>query len=157
MLRGCFDADLGLHGSTSPDDLGGKALRKEFFALARHTIHDDFVTVHEPDVRLLITTFADQEAASAVVRQLLEERLIACGTLLPGALSLYRWEGKIEESSEVIALMKTDQERSTRCMARLKEMHPYDVPEIILLEPEAVSGVYASWVREALEKANTEG
>ncbi len=109
--------------------------------------------MHKPDVRLLITTFADQEAASATVRQLLEERLIACGTLLPGSISLFRWQGKIEEASEVIVLMKTDQERSARCMERLRELHPYDAPEIILLEPEAVFGPYAAWVREALGKA----
>ena len=109
--------------------------------------------MHEPDVRLLISTFAAQEAASVTVRQLLGESLIACGTILPGATSLYRWEGEIEEVSEVIVLMKTDQERSARCMARLQELHPYDVPEIILLEPNAVSGPYATWIREVFGKA----
>lgn len=132
--------------------LEGSSLEKSFFALARHTIHPDFFVMHKPDVRLLITTFADQEAASATVRQLLEERLIACGTLLPGSISLFRWQGKIEEASEVIVLMKTDQERSARCMERLRELHPYDLPEIILLKPEAVSGPYATWIRESLEK-----
>lgn len=104
-------------------------------------------------LRILLTTFSDRESSVVVVRQLLEESLIACGTILPGATSLYLWEGKIEEASEVILLIKTDQERSVPCMARLKEIHPYDVPEIILLEPEEVSGAYASWVREALGKA----
>ena len=81
----------------------------------------------------------------------MDESLIACGTLLPGATSVYRWEGKITQASEVVVLMKTDRERSDRCMTRLKELHPYEAPEIILLEPEAVSGPYAAWVREALE------
>jgi len=88
-----------------------------------------------------------------IVRQLLGESLIACGTILSGATSLYLWKGKVEEASEMVLLMKTDQERSDRCMTRLQELHPYAVPEIILLGPEAVSGPYASWVREALGTA----
>jgi len=103
-----------------------------------------------PDLRLLVSTFANEASASLVVRQLLEEHLIACGTLLSGAKSLYRWEGKIKESSEVIALMKTNQDTMERCMARLQELHPYEVPEIAMLNPEAVSERYADWVRDAL-------
>jgi len=106
-------------------------------------------------LRLLVTTFADEQAATTVVRRLLEEKLIACGTILPSAHSLYRWQGKIEESSESVVLMKTDPESAVRCMEVIQELHPYEVPEIILLEPEAVSEPYLFWVREALGK--TEG
>jgi periplasmic divalent cation tolerance protein len=105
------------------------------------------------ELRILLTTCSDRESSEVIVRQLLGESLIACGTILPGATSLYLWKGKVEEASEIVLLMKTDQERSDRCMSRLQELHPYDVPEIILLEPEAVSGPYASWVREALGTA----
>jgi periplasmic divalent cation tolerance protein len=110
----------------------------------------DFSWMTSPDLRLLVSTFANEASASLVVRQLLEEHLIACGTLLSGAKSLYRWEGKIKESSEVIALMKTNQDTVERCMARLQELHPYEVPEIAMLNPEAVSERYADWVRDAL-------
>lgn len=106
----------------------------------------------EDHLRVLVTTFADRESAQAIVRQLLNESLIACGTLLPGALSFYKWEGEIAEALEVVVLMKIDQDHSEPCMTRLQELHPYEVPEIILLEPEAVSRPYAAWVRKVLEK-----
>ena len=102
------------------------------------------------ELRLLMTTFSEEQAAAAAVRQLLEESLIACGTILPGAHSIYRWQGKIEEASESIVLMKTDLKNATRCMERLQELHPYEVPEILLLNPETVSKPYLSWVREVL-------
>ena len=108
-------------------------------------------------LRILLTTFTDREPAETIVRQLLDESLIACGTLLSGATSLYRWEGEITKAEEVIVLMKTDRERSVRCMTRLQDLHPYEVPEIILLEPEAVSGPYAAWIRESLRNVKGQG
>lgn len=107
-----------------------------------------------PQIRLLLTTLASEEEARKLVRQLLDERLIACGTLIPKAQSLYWWQGKIEESAEVIVMMKTDEMTSLRCRERLAELHPYEVPEIIQVEPEAVAEPYAAWVRETLSKAD---
>ncbi len=105
-----------------------------------------------PHLRLILTTFADESSAEKVVHQLLEEYLIACGTMLPGARSLYRWKGAVEEASEVIVLFKTDEAHSEGCMARLAELHPYETPELILLNPEAVSSRYAAWIAESLSK-----
>ena len=106
-----------------------------------------------PHLRLLLTTLASEEEAKTLVRQLLEERLIACGTLISSAQSLYWWQGKIEEAAEVILLMKTGEEIAPRCMERVAELHPYEVPEIILLAPQAVAEPYAAWVREAVGKS----
>jgi periplasmic divalent cation tolerance protein len=75
---------------------------------------------------------------------------LACGSILPGVTSFYVWEGAIKEASEVVVLIKTDQAHSKCCMVRLEELHRYEVPEIILLDPEAVSGAYAGWVMEVL-------
>ena len=105
-----------------------------------------------PQLRLILTTFVDESSAEKVVRQLLEERLIACGTLLPGAQSLYCWKGTIEASCEVVALLKTDEMTSLRCRERLAELHPYEVPEIVQVEPEAVESPYAAWIAESLSK-----
>jgi periplasmic divalent cation tolerance protein len=80
--------------------------------------------------------------------RLLEERLIACANLLPGARSLYRWKGGIEESSEMIVLLKTGSATAPACMTRLAELHPYEVPEILQIHPEAVTGPYAEWIAE---------
>ncbi|MFZ0615201.1 MAG: divalent-cation tolerance protein CutA [Chthoniobacterales bacterium] len=105
-----------------------------------------------PGIRLLLTTFADEAAAATVVRSLLDEHLIACGSLIPGARSIYRWKGAIEESSEVQVILKTSSEEASRCMVRLAELHPYEVPEIIELEPASVSAPYAAWVRQSVGK-----
>jgi periplasmic divalent cation tolerance protein len=108
------------------------------------------MSYQSPSLRLILTTFADEASAEKVMRQLLEEQLIACGTLLPGARSFYRWKGTIEESQEVVALLKTDEMTSLRCRERLAELHPYEVPEIVQVDPEAVAEPYAAWVRESL-------
>lgn len=105
-----------------------------------------------PEIRLILTTFADEGAATSVVRTLLEEHLIACGNVIPGVKSIYRWKGALEESAEVQAVLKTSAENASRCMARLAELHTYEVPEIIEIEPKAVSGPYAAWLRDSLRK-----
>ena len=105
------------------------------------------------DVRLVLSTFADEETADVVIRQLLGEGLIACGTLIPRTRSLYFWKGKIEESGEALVLFKTDLDHSADCMKRMKELHPYEVPEIMLLGPENVSPAYEWWIRESLRKS----
>jgi periplasmic divalent cation tolerance protein len=105
------------------------------------------------DLRLILTTFSSEEAARAVIRQLLEQKLIACGTLIPGAKSFYHWKGVIEESAEVLVLLKTNETKAPRCMKRLGELHPYEVPEIILLDPEAVTAPYAAWIKESLKES----
>ena len=108
------------------------------------------MNISHPQLRLLLTTFADESSAKKVVRQLLEERLIACGTLLPGARSFYHWKGVVEEASEVVVLFKTDEAHSSDCMTRLAELHPYEIPEIVQVDPETVAEPYAAWIAESL-------
>lgn len=103
-------------------------------------------------IRLVLSTFADEASATDAVRTLLDERLIACGSMIPGVRSIYRWKGQVESSSEVQVLLKTDQDHASRCMERLAELHPYEVPEILLLAPEAAASSYAAWVRDSLRK-----
>lgn len=106
-----------------------------------------------PGIRLLLTTFSDEAAAATIVRSLLDEYLIACGTLIPGARSIYRWKGAVEESTEVAVLLKTWSDAASRCMVRLAELHPYEVPEIIEVESGAIFGPYADWIRASMEEA----
>jgi periplasmic divalent cation tolerance protein len=95
---------------------------------------------------LVFTTFSDGESAAPVVRQLLEEKLIACATILPGARSLYAWEGKIQDTTEVLVLLKTLGPLYAKLEKRLTQLHPYDTPEIVALEAGAVAKPYAAWV-----------
>lgn len=102
------------------------------------------------ELSIILTTFPSEEVAASVVRELLKDKLIACGTLLLGARSLYHWKGKVEESAEVVVLLKTNQVRVDHCMERLTELHPYEVPEIVLIDPESVSAPYIAWVNASL-------
>jgi len=97
-------------------------------------------------IRLVLTTLANTEDAAAVVRTLVEEKFAACGTILPGARSIYRWKEAIEDTGEAVVLLKTSAERFPALEKRLRAVHPYETPEIIALDPTAVSSEYADWV-----------
>ena len=103
------------------------------------------------DIRIIVTTLPDAETAQRIGTQLVEERLAACVNLLPGVTSLYHWQGKMETASEVMALFKTTSDLWPSFEQRLKELHPYDVPEILVVKPEAVAESYAQWVRTEVQ------
>ena len=95
---------------------------------------------------LVLTSFPDADAAAAAARTLVEEKLAACATIMAGARSIYFWEGKIEDASEVLLLLKTEAPAYAKLEKRLAKLHPYDVPEIVAWEPGAVHRPYAEWV-----------
>ncbi len=95
---------------------------------------------------LVLTSFPDAETAAAVARTLVEEKLAACGTVIPGARSIYAWEGKVEDTTEVLLLLKTGAPAYAKLEKRLAKLHPYEVPEIIAWEPGAVHRPYAAWI-----------
>ncbi len=95
---------------------------------------------------IVLSTFPDAIAARAAAEVLLSKRLVACVNVLPGVESIYRWQGKVESSQEVLAVMKTTAERYPELEKRLHELHPYEVPEIVALPATAVSGKYLAWV-----------
>jgi periplasmic divalent cation tolerance protein len=97
-------------------------------------------------IRVILTTFANAEDAAKAVRTLVEEQVIACGTILPGARSIYRWKAAIEDTEEAVVLLKTSAERFPALAERLRAIHPYETPEIVALDPTAVSKNYAEWL-----------
>lgn len=101
-----------------------------------------------PEVVTVLTTVGSSEDAEALVRTLLEERLIACGNLLPGATSIFRWEGRIQQEDEVVVLMKSTHDCLERLRERLLSEHPYEVPEFLVLPVADGSRAYLDWVRE---------
>ena len=103
------------------------------------------------EILLVFTTFEREEDAARVVRTLIEERLIACGNLLPGARSLYRWKGAIADAREVVVLMKTRKQDWAALLSRLHELHPYDTPECVAVRMAAVAPKYMAWLEAALE------
>jgi periplasmic divalent cation tolerance protein len=94
-------------------------------------------------------TVPDLETARRIARTLVHEELAACVNLLPGLTSVYRWQGQVEESSELLLIIKTRQERYPALEARIKALHPYQVPEIIALAIEQGSMSYLDWISES--------
>ena len=97
---------------------------------------------------LVLSTFPDPVAARRVGRQLVEERCAACVNLLPVVESIYWWEGKVEDASETVALFKTTADRYEALETTLRQLHPYEVPEIIALPIERGLPDYLRWVAE---------
>ena len=102
------------------------------------------------ELLLVFSTFASEEDAARVVRALVGERLIACGSLLPGARSLYRWQGGLADEREVVAIMKTRKQDWAALLSRLHELHPYETPECIAVRIAAGAPRYLAWLDEAL-------
>ena len=98
------------------------------------------------DALVVMTTVASADEAVALVRSLLDRRLVACGTLLPGARSLYRWEGKIADEQEVVVLLKTRSARLEALESAFAELHPYKVPELLALPVNAGLDKYLAWI-----------
>lgn len=92
-------------------------------------------------------TCPNPETAQSLARQLLERRLVACVNLVPQVTSMYWWEGKIQEDSEVLLIAKTRAERVEELKRVVPELHPYDVPELVVLPVEDGLPAYLSWVK----------
>jgi len=84
-----------------------------------------------------------------LARALVDEQLVACVNLLPGVTSIYRWQGALEETGEVTFVAKTTDARLSAAIARLCELHPYEVPEVLSLDADA-SEPYGQWVQGAV-------
>jgi periplasmic divalent cation tolerance protein len=100
--------------------------------------------------RIVLTTVANPEEAARLGRALVEERLAACATLIPGAQSIYRWQGEIESASETLLLLKTGSEQLAALEARLHELHSYQTPEFLVLKVDAASQPYLDWLQASL-------
>jgi periplasmic divalent cation tolerance protein len=94
--------------------------------------------------------FANAEEAERIGRAAVEERLAACINILGPIRSIYRWKGKIETSDEVAAIFKTHHWRADALIARIAELHSYDVPAIASWPIDKILGSYADWVEDTV-------
>ncbi len=85
--------------------------------------------------------------AEDVVRALVDERLAACGNIVPSAVSIYRWKGEVHRDEEAVAILKTTVGALPGLLERAAELHPYEVPELIAHEVVAGKAAYLEWVR----------
>jgi len=99
------------------------------------------------DVCTVLLTAPDAEVAERVGRALVEERLAACANIVPGVVSVFRWGGRVQREAEVIVIVKTTDQRVEDLRARVVELHPYQVPEILVLPVLVGHAPYLEWVR----------
>ncbi len=95
---------------------------------------------------VVLTTLGSAEDAHAFVRALVDRRVVACGTIIPGARSIYRWEGKVADEAEAIVLLKTRRERWADLEDAARSLHPYKVPELLALAVDDGLPAYLDWV-----------
>ncbi len=96
-----------------------------------------------------LTTAPTAQAARALVEALVERRLVACGTVVPGATSIYRWKGAVERAEEALVVLKTTARRWTELAAALPALHPYEVPELVAVPVLGGLPAYLQWIGEA--------
>lgn len=101
----------------------------------------------DPAVQVVLVTAPDLDTAARLGRALVEERLAACVNLVPGLRSIYRWEGALHDDAEVLLLVKTRTDRLEGLSARVKELHPYALPEVLALPASGGSPAYLEWLR----------
>jgi periplasmic divalent cation tolerance protein len=95
---------------------------------------------------LVYTTWPSAEQAETAGRRLVEQKLCACINILPGMVSVYAFEGKIERAEETVMILKTSKARSAELMAAVRAAHPYDTPAIIELPVSAIDPRYGAWI-----------
>lgn len=102
------------------------------------------------DILLFYVTCPDTDTAKKISLTLLQEGLIACANILPGMESLYWWEGKIDSAKEVVLILKSTSVQSSRIIARVESLHPYNTPCILTLPIEKSSEAYVRWLKGSL-------
>ena len=104
------------------------------------TSADDASTV------VVLTTLPDETSASGLAARLVEERLIACANVVAGVTSVYRWDGEVKRDPEVLVVAKTTAQAASTVQARIAELHPYEVPEVLVLPVHGGYRPYLEWV-----------
>ncbi len=99
---------------------------------------------------VVLVTAPDEERAASLARTLVEERLAACGNIVPGIRSIYRWKEAVEDEREALLLLKTRTSLFEALRARVVELHPYDCPEVLQLGVGAAHGPYLDWILESV-------
>ena len=99
-------------------------------------------------VLIILMTAPDAGEGERIAGRLLDEGLIACANIVPRVVSLYRWEGELQRDEEVLVLMKTRADCELRVIARAEELHPYDVPEILVQDVMGGAAPYLAWVEQ---------
>lgn len=102
------------------------------------------------DAALVLTTVGSEADGLTIARTLVEERLAACVNVLPAMMSVYRWKGQVEEEREHQLVIKTTPERVPAIEMRLRELHSYEVPELLVMHAAGGAEAYLAWLRQSV-------
>ena len=97
---------------------------------------------------VVLSAIGAQSDALKIARALVEERLAACVNVVPGITSIYRWKGVVEQEPELLLVIKTLAERVDALKARLLELHPYELPEVVVIPIGGGHGAYLEWIAQ---------
>jgi periplasmic divalent cation tolerance protein len=104
---------------------------------------------------VVLSTCANAEDAGRIARELVDHRLAACVSVVPGLRSYYHWQDRVETSDEVLLVIKTSRELFARLQSELAKIHPYEVPEILALPVVEGSENYLNWLDSNLERGDS--
>jgi periplasmic divalent cation tolerance protein len=97
-------------------------------------------------IRIALTTVGSLEEGRRLARLLVERQLAACVNLIPNLVSIYRWQGAVEEAAEVLLVIKTAAETLPALEAAVRDLHSYEVPEFVVLDVQSASQPYLDWL-----------
>ena len=95
---------------------------------------------------VVVSTFPSEDKAAEVARTLVDERLAACVNLVPNVRSIYRWQDAVSDDREVLAIIKTENDRDEQLCKRLVALHPYEVPEVVVVSVAGGHSKYLEWI-----------
>ena len=105
---------------------------------------------HASTERLLLVSVPSLDCAHSIAQSLVQSGSAACVTRLPVGVSIYSWNGRVEESEEILLMIKTDSRCISACERLICEQHPYEVPEIIALSISDIHAPYRAWMQSTL-------
>ena len=106
------------------------------------------------EVNLVLSTAGSLTEGKKIARRLVEEGLAACVNVIPGVFSFFSWEGKLCQEREVLILAKTRKSNNSKIIRKIKELHSYEVPEVLFLPLVGGEEKYLQWVRQSVKKRN---
>ncbi len=99
---------------------------------------------------VVLVTAPNAEKAAEIARAVVEERLAACGNVIPGVRSIYRWEGRVHDDAEALLVLKAPKKRLQELCDRVVALHPYELPEVVGLSIEGGSEKYIDWIIQSM-------
>jgi periplasmic divalent cation tolerance protein len=106
--------------------------------------------VSTPSVSIVLTTLGADADAAALAKTLVEERLAACVNIVQGVMSTYRWQGAVSQNAEQQLVIKTATAKLPALEARLRQLHPYELPEFLVIDASGGSDAYLNWIDESV-------